>query len=185
VCRLGRHGIGAAEVAQDIIGRILQTSARLMEFAGSLGRQLAELVAIGNVSKGAKNEIRAHGKLSPPSSTSVGTAIPGDRNKPKAKAGTESRTSLLDATGSISVDFFFFREQKNYRETLQRDPTGGTPVSIRRHPDGISINGAGSLRLQGRTARDRKPTAQAWNQHRSLPAMCNVNCVFGEVNTFL
>ena len=53
-------GVGGMEADEDFVGRILQPCARLVQHPGSFACQLAELVAIGDVRKCTKNQIRTH-----------------------------------------------------------------------------------------------------------------------------
>jgi hypothetical protein len=49
------HGDSVLETVENFIGRILQPRIRLVQFAGRLGGQLAQLVAVRNVCKCSKN----------------------------------------------------------------------------------------------------------------------------------
>ena len=49
------HGDSVLETVQNFIGRILQPRVRLVQFAGRLGGQLTQLVAVRNVRKCSKN----------------------------------------------------------------------------------------------------------------------------------
>jgi len=53
-------GVGGVEADEDFVRGVLQPSVRLVQLPGSLARQLAELVAIGDVRKCTKNQIRTH-----------------------------------------------------------------------------------------------------------------------------
>src|SRR5690348_15752879 len=53
-------GVGGVEADQDFVGGVLQPSRRFVQLPGCLARQLAELVAIGDVRKCTKNQIRTH-----------------------------------------------------------------------------------------------------------------------------
>ena len=53
-------GVGGVEADEDFVGGVLQPGIRLVQLPGSLARQLAELVAIGDVRKCTKNQIRTH-----------------------------------------------------------------------------------------------------------------------------
>jgi hypothetical protein len=48
------------KAAQNFVGGILQPCIRLMQLAGCLARQLAELVTIGHMRKCPKYQIRTH-----------------------------------------------------------------------------------------------------------------------------
>src|SRR3569833_2022567 len=50
-----RHGV--LEPVQDLIGRVLQTGVGLVQLTGGLGRQLAQLVAVLNVSQSSKDKV--------------------------------------------------------------------------------------------------------------------------------
>ena len=51
------HGRGVLEAIQHLIGSVLKTSVRLMQLAGRLRGELAELVAVVHVSEGSKNQV--------------------------------------------------------------------------------------------------------------------------------
>src|SRR5579863_8540959 len=53
-------GVGGVEADENLVGRVLQPSGRFVQLPGSLARQLAELVAIGDMRKCTKNQIRTH-----------------------------------------------------------------------------------------------------------------------------
>jgi len=53
-------GVGGVEADEDFVRGVLQPSVRLVQLPGSLARQLTELVAIGDVRKCTKNQIRTH-----------------------------------------------------------------------------------------------------------------------------
>ncbi len=66
-------GVSRVEADKDLVRCILQPSVRFVQLTGSLARQLAELVAIGDVRKCTKNQIRTH-KVNLLPNLSAGTA---------------------------------------------------------------------------------------------------------------
>jgi hypothetical protein len=56
------HGDGVLEALQDLIGGVLQAGVGLVKLAGGLGGELAELIPVGDVREGTKDEIGTHGK---------------------------------------------------------------------------------------------------------------------------
>jgi len=51
------HGDGVLKAVEDFVGGVLETGVGLVEFAGRLGGELAELITIGDVSESSKNKI--------------------------------------------------------------------------------------------------------------------------------
>jgi len=51
------HGQGVLEAIKNLVGGVLQASVGLVELPGRLGGELAELVAIRDVSESSKNKI--------------------------------------------------------------------------------------------------------------------------------
>jgi len=58
--RVGRTRIGAVEAVEDFVRGVLQPCIRLVEHAGCLARQLAQLVAVGHMRECPENQIRTH-----------------------------------------------------------------------------------------------------------------------------
>jgi len=55
-----RHGV--LEALEDLVGGVLQAGVGLVQLAGGLGGELAELIPVGDVREGTKDEIGTHGK---------------------------------------------------------------------------------------------------------------------------
>ena len=50
-------GNGVLEPVEDFVGGVLETGVGLVELAGRLGGELAELIAVGDVSKCSKDKV--------------------------------------------------------------------------------------------------------------------------------
>jgi hypothetical protein len=55
-----RPGVSGMVANEDLVGRVLQPCARLVQLPGSFANELAELVTIGNIRDCPKNQIRTH-----------------------------------------------------------------------------------------------------------------------------
>jgi hypothetical protein len=58
--RMSGAGVGRVKANQYLVGRILQTSIRLVQLTGCLAGKLTKLIAVGHLRKCPKNKIRTH-----------------------------------------------------------------------------------------------------------------------------
>jgi hypothetical protein len=77
------------KAAQDFIGGVLQPSVGLVQLASCLARQLTQLVAIGDMRKSSKNQIRTHCEILLQKNGSDG------RNRNASGATGDSRTARV------------------------------------------------------------------------------------------